>query len=350
MAIGAQNKQQMSPAQFVGQANEGRLVNPGSYSNPNFNAQAFRPQETMSLVQEAMQNQTQLNNTQQQYYETRPWATLNNVLSAMDKSQPEIERMKLAEAVQTNAAMNRELQTINGLWERAYKGDMKAQEVLNNFTFSQEILEKVPVEKFNELKDALMRAQFSVTSSGMNAAMSRVKLGLKSMVENLVGENDPDAATLAGVISKAVSQSGVGPIQPEVLEEIQNRAKVYKLNNPKSGAINLGIVDSFQADLDSAKKQMLRERVLGDRDLTPRDASAVIGNLTKLIESDPAMDPMEKSYYKTVIQSLLVRSGLSGEESGFGAMPTPSGTTGIQTEPGTNPALDMLQRALNRLK
>ncbi|NBX77546.1 MAG: hypothetical protein EBQ92_13420, partial [Proteobacteria bacterium] len=282
------------------------------------------------------------------------WRILAQVQGALDKGvETGISQQKLSadeKQRNLNAALNSELSLINQLYERAYKGDMKAQEALNNFTFDPYILENASVEKFSALRDNLDKARLSVANSGMIGAMNRVKLGLKNMVENLVGENDPDAAALASVIAKAVNQSGQGAVQPEVLEEIQNRVKVFKLNNPASKAVDLGIVDNFRNDLESASKAALTEKTYGDRNLTPRDASAVIGNLTKLIESDQAMDPMEKTLYKSVIQDLLVRSGLAGNEIGLGMPRGNSSSAGTQTEPGTSPALDMLQKALDRLK
>lgn len=85
MAIGAQNRQQMSPAQFVGQANEGRLVDPRNYSSPNFNAQAFQPQETMRLVQDAMQKQAAFEAAYQEQQTNMGWNMLNQVLASLDK-------------------------------------------------------------------------------------------------------------------------------------------------------------------------------------------------------------------------------------------------------------------------
>jgi len=343
MAIGAQNRQQMNPAQFVSAADMGRLVDPRDYSRPNFSATAFQPDDAMRLTQQAMENQTSLNNAQQAYYEAQPWNTVNNVLDVMEKSQPDIQRMQMLEAVQVNALMNQELQTINSLYEKAYKGDMSAQEALANFTFNKAILEKVPVEKYGQLKEALSKAQLSVTNSGMVSAMNKVKLGLKTMVENLVGDNTPEAATLAGVISRAVNQSGEGGIQPELLEEIQNRVKVYRLNNPKSKALDLGIVDTYRQDITDSQKRMREEQVYGDQDIKPRDASALIGNLSKLIESDPGMQEEEKIYYRGVIQSLLSRVMPYGQ----GMMPAPAPTgQNINTQGTTPSAIDKLKAVL----
>jgi len=350
MALGAQNKQQMAPAQFVARPTMGQLVGPGQYSATNYDAAGFRPQETSRMVQDALQNQTRIDDARSAAEEADTFRTVNNILSTLDKSQPAIDRMKLEESVKVNRLINSELQAIDRLYQQAYKGNMKAQEQLSNFTFSNEILQSVPVEQYSQLKDVLGRAQLSVANNGMTGAMNRVKLGLKNMVENLVGENDPDAAALASVIARAVSQSGDGAIQPELLEEIQNRVKVFKVNNPNSKAVDLGIVDNFRTDLETSGKNMLAEKVYGDRSISPREASAVIGNLTKLIESDPAMDPMEKTYYKSVIQGLLDRSGLTQTESGFTPMPGQMGTPGAPAQTGTNPALDMLQKALDRLK
>jgi len=347
MALGAANRQQMNPAQFVSQVNADGLFRPGDYSRLNFDASV--PLEGVSLegyvrgAQQQMQEQTAADATRLAAEEARPFALANQLLSIMDKSQPNLQRLQYKDAFETNMLMNEELNNINALYEKAYKGDMNAQEALANFTFNKAILERVPVEKYALLKDALSKAQLSVTNSGMVSAMNKVKLGLKTMVENLVGDNTPEAATLAGVISRAVNQSGEGGIQPELLEEIQNRVKVYRLNNPKSKALDLGIVDTYRQDITDSQKRMREEQVYGDQDIKPRDASALIGNLSKLIESDPGMQEEEKIYYRGVIQSLLSRVIPYGQ----GMMPAPAPTgQNINTQGTTPSAIDKLKAVL----
>lgn len=295
--------------------------------------------------QQQMQEQTAADATRLAAEEARPFALANQLLSIMDKSQPNLQRLQYKDAFETNMLMNEELNNINALYEKAYKGDMNAQEALANFTFNKAILERVPVEKYALLKDALSKAQLSVTNSGMVSAMNKVKLGLKTMVENLVGESNPEAATLAGVISRAVSQSGEGGIQPELLEEIQNRVKVYKLNNPKSKALDLGIVDTFRQDMDRERKQMREAQLYGDQNITPRDASALIGNLSKLIDSDTTMTDDEKMYYRGVIQSLLSRAVPYGQFSA--GIPSPAGQT-TNTQGKAPGAVERFSEAWNK--
>jgi hypothetical protein len=339
MALGAQNRQQMAPAQFVGQYRPDGLLPPGNYSRLDFDASV--PLEGyVRMNQDAMQKQTRLDIAERAAAEAQPWALVNNVLSTLAKAQPDLARLKYEDEAQTNFLINQELNDINGLYEKAYKGDMQAQDALANFTFNKAVLERAPVEKYALLKDALNKAQLSVTNSGMVSAMNKVKLGLKTMVENLVGESNPEAATLAGVISRAVSQSREGGIQPEILEEIQNRVRVYKLNNPGSKALDLGIVDTFRQDITESQKRMREEQVYGDKDIKPRDAFALIGNLAKLIELNPGMSDEKKLYYNNTIETLLSRVMPYGQ--GVMLPPAPAGqNTNTQ---GTTPS------AINRLK
>jgi len=342
MALGAANRQQMNPAQFVPQVNADGLFRPGDYSRLNFDASV--PLEGyVRGSQQQMQEQTAADATRLAAEEARPFALANQLLSIMDKAQPNLERLKYQDAFETNALMNQELQTIYSLYDKAYKGDETAQNALANFTFNKAILEKVPVEKYIQLKEELSKAQLSVTNSGIVSAMNKVKLGLKTMVENLVGDNTPEAATLAGVISRAVNQSGEGGIQPELLEEIQNRARVYKLNNPKSKALDLGIVDMYRQETEAARQRMREEQVYGDQDIKPRDSSALIRSLTDLIKSDPTMPTERKDYYLGAIDNFLSRVMPYGQ----GMMPAPAPTgQNINTQGTTPSAMDKIKAVL----
>lgn len=325
MAIGAQNRQAMNPAQFVSAANEGRLVDPRNYSNPNFNPQLFNPGASVPLVQEAMQDQARQNAALDAVNEARPFGVINQVLSILDKAQPNIESLKFEQAARVNQALNKDLGLINTLYQRAYKGDMKAQEALNNFTFNQEVLENAPVEKYMQLKDSLEKARLSVANSTMISAMNTAKIGFKGMVESLVGENNPEAVSLASIIHKAVNQSGTGAIQPEVLDEIQNRIKVYKANNPGSKAVDLGIVDQFRREQEGSNKSMLEEQVYGDRTISPKEAATTIRGLQTML-ADPSLDEIQRQSLQTAVQGLLYRSGLL--QSGY--VPTMALPTGTQ--------------------
>lgn len=338
MPIG-QNTPLANPVQYVNPARPGPFVDPKNYSQPNYNAQAFRPQETMQLVQQGLQEQARFSAAQDAADEARPWEMLNNVLSIMDKSQPNIQRLQYEEAAKTNAALNSDLNRINTLYERAAKGDMSAQEELANFTFNTDVLEKAPVDKFVALKDALTKAQVSVANSGAISAMNKVKLSLKNTVENLVGDNNPEAATLASAIARAIVQSGQGAIQPEVMEELQNRIKVYRYNNPGSAAADMGIIDNYRRDMEVAQAKMQQERLYGDQRLSSRDAVSAIGKLAGLA-NDPTLPEEEKLMYKGALQKLLMETGML--DAGM-VMPGPSGTTGTQEGNG-NPALEAIKR------
>jgi len=85
MALGAQNSQQMQPAQFLSRVDQGRLVDPGNYSQPNFTATAFRPGDTMALVQDAMEKQAAYEAAYQARQNNLGWQILDNVQSALDK-------------------------------------------------------------------------------------------------------------------------------------------------------------------------------------------------------------------------------------------------------------------------
>jgi len=85
MAIGAQNRQQMNPAQFVSAADMGRLVDPRDYSRPNFSATAFQPDDAMRLVQDAMQKQAAFEAAFQQEQRDYGWQIVDRVQSTLDK-------------------------------------------------------------------------------------------------------------------------------------------------------------------------------------------------------------------------------------------------------------------------
>ena len=148
---------------------------------------------------------------------------------------------------------------------------------------------------------------------------------------------------MASVIARAVNQSGNGAIQPELLEEIQNRVKVYKLNNPKSKAVDLGIVDQYRQSIEDNKTSMLQEQVYGDRTLTPRDAAATIRSLEAMLR-DPMMDDMQRQSIYAALQGVLYKSGML-TPGAMGPMPSQN-----QTQGTSKTAVDALKEALDRLK
>jgi len=84
MALGAQNRQVMAPAQFVVPVREGQLVNPGNYSSPNFrpNVEAV---EYARMIQDAMQKQAAFEAAYQERQNNMGWDLVDRVQSTLDK-------------------------------------------------------------------------------------------------------------------------------------------------------------------------------------------------------------------------------------------------------------------------
>ena len=165
MALGAANKQQMQPAQYVNAVNADGLFRPGNFSSPNVNTGLFRPQETMPLVQSQMQQTTRDNVARQALQDGESWGVLERMQSVLEKSQPNLERIKYNRAMDMQSLLNNEVMVIGDLHARAYKGDMNAQAELANFTFRPEILEGSSIEQFSALRDQLNKAQLSVETA-----------------------------------------------------------------------------------------------------------------------------------------------------------------------------------------
>lgn len=269
MALGASNKQQMQPAQYVSAVNADGLFRPGNYSNPNFNSDGFRPQETMALVQNQMQQTTRDNVARQALQDAEPWAVLERMQNVLEKSQPNLERIKYNRSMDMQSLLNNELNTINELYTRAYKGDMNAQEQLANFTFRNEILEGATPEQFNQLKQVRDRAQASVLNSTIQASSQAVKKDFAVMVQNLTAENNPDSKYVQGVISAAVVGANAQnrALSVQELEAMSAAINGYKAKYPNTKAVDSSIVDNvakFKTSLAGADKKMLNEQLYGD--------------------------------------------------------------------------------------
>lgn len=84
MALGAQNKQQMAPAQFVGQYRPEGLLPPGNYSRLDFDASV--PLEGyVRMAQDAMQKQAAFEAAYQERQNNMGWDLVDRVQSTLDK-------------------------------------------------------------------------------------------------------------------------------------------------------------------------------------------------------------------------------------------------------------------------
>jgi hypothetical protein len=343
MALGAANKQQMQPAQYVNAVNAEGLFRPGNFSSPNVNTGLFRPQETMPLVQSQMQQTTRDNVARQALQDAEPWAVLERMQSVLEKSQPNLERIKYNRAMDMQSLLNNEVRTIGELHARAYKGDMNAQAELANFTFRPEILEGSSIEQFSALRDQLNKAQLSVANSGVIAASQTVKKDLAERVQKLTGEGNEDAMALASLIGSTLVQSGTSAIPQQQIENIKDRIAFYRAKYPKSQAIDSNIVDQYKMELQGADKSRLEDAEYGSGRMSVRDASSLMGNLGRIIAADPMMAPEQKEMFQAMIINAAGKSGLLNGAMMPG-MPSPAANSG---EPST---LDRLKNAINALK
>jgi hypothetical protein len=339
MALGSANKQQMQPAQYVNAVNADGLFRPGNYSAPNFNSAGFRPQETMALVQNQMQQTTRDNAARQALQDAEPWAVLERMQSVLEKSQPNLERIKYNRSMDMQSLLNNEVKTIGDLHARAYKGDMNAQAQLANFTFRPEILEGASIEQFSALRDQLNKAQLSVSNSGVIAASQAVKKDLAERVQKLTGEGNEDAMALASLIGSTLVQSGTSAIPQQQIENIKDRIAFYRAKYPKSTAIQSNIVDQYKMSLQDADKSRLEEMEYGSGKMSARDASSMIGNISNMLRSNPAMSDETRAMYEEAGTNALQRSGFS---RGVG-MPAPAPAA----KPGEPSAMDKLNNFFN---
>ena len=345
MAVGSANKQQMQPAQYVSPVNADGLFRPGNYSAPNFSAGLFRPQDTMSLVQNQMQQTTRDNVARQALQDGESWGVLERMQSVLEKSQPNLERIKYNRSMDMQSLLNNELNTINELYTRAYKGDMNAQEQLTNFTFRNEILEGATPEQFNQLKQVRDRAQASVLNSTIQASSQAVKKDFTVMVQKLTSENNPDSKYVQGIISAAVVGANAQnrALSVQELEAISTSINGYKAKYPNSKAVDSSIVDNvakFKESVQNADRTRLEEMEYGSGKMSIRDASSMIGNISRMLQSNPGMSDETREMYEDAGANLLQRSGVS---RGVG-MPAPAASSG---QPST---MDSLKNAINALK
>ena len=334
MALGSANKQQMQPAQYVNAVNAEGLFRPGNFSSPNVNFGLFRPQETMPLVQSQMQQTTRDNVARQALQDAEPWAVLERMQSVLEKSQPNLERIKYNRAMDMQSLLNSELNTIGALHARAFKGDMNAQTELVNFTFRPEVLEGSSVEQFSALRDQLNRAQLSVLNSSTIAAHQTVKKDLHERVAKLTGEGNEDAIALASLIGATLVQSGNNALPQQQLEAIRERISFYRAKYPKSTAIQSNIIDQYKMSLQDADRSRLEEMEYGSGKMSARDASSMIGNISNMLRSNPAMSDEMRAMYEEAGMNALQRSSFS---RGVGMpAPMPAG------KPGEPSAMDKL--------
>jgi hypothetical protein len=334
MALGSANKQQMQPAQYVNAVNADGLFRPGNFSSPNVNTGLFRPQETMALVQNQMQQTTKDNFARQALQDAEPWAVLERMQSVLEKSQPNLERIKYNRAMDMQSLLNNEVRAIGDLHARAYKGDMNAQAELANFTFRPEVLEGSSIEQFSALRDQLNKAQLSVANSGVIAASQTVKKDLAERVQKLTGEGNEDAMALASLIGSTLVQSGTSAIPQQQIENIKDRIAFYRAKYPKSTAIQSNIVDQYKMSLQDADKSRLEEMEYGSGKMSARDASSMIGNISNMLRSNPAMSDEMRAMYEEAGMNALQRSSFS---RGVG-MPAPAPAA----KPGEPSAMDKL--------
>ena len=342
MALGSANKQQMQPAQYVNAVNAEGLFRPGNYSAPNSNPGLFRPQDTVPLVQDQMQKTTKDNLARQALQDAEPWAVLERMQSVLEKSQPNLERIKYNRSMDMQSLMNNEVKTVNELYTRAYKGDMNAQNQLANFTFRPEILEGASIEQYSALRDQLNKAQLSVSNSSIIASSHAVKKDFGEMVQKLTSENNPDSKYVQAVISSAVVNSNARntALTLQETEAITAAINGYKAKYPNSKAVDTNIVDQFKEDIKGADRSRLEEMEYGSGRMSMRDASGMIGNISRMLQSNPGMSDENRTMYEDAGASTLQRAGIM---RGPG-MPSSAANSNEPTK------LDRLKNAIDALK
>lgn len=307
MALGSANKQQMQPAQYVNAVNAEGLFRPGNYSAPNSNPGLFRPQDTVPLVQNQMQQTTKDNFARQALQDAEPWAVLERMQSVLEKSQPNLERIKYNRSMDMQSLLNNEANTINQLYTRAYKGDMNAQEELTNFTFRNEILEGSTIEQFNQLKQLRDKAQSSVLNSTIQATSLAVKKDFSVMVQNLTSENNPDSKYVQAVISSAVVNSNAQnrALTLQETEAISSAINGYKTKYPNSKAVDTSIVDGFKKSISGADKQALNEQLYGDGRLNPMQLDKLQSSTADMLKvtTDPEVQRQLLYQYAQTLQA-----------------------------------------------
>jgi hypothetical protein len=300
MALGSANKQQMQPAQYVNAVNAEGLFRPGNYSAQNFNSGLFRPQDTIPLVQDQMQQTTKDNFGRQALQDAEPWAVLERMQSVLEKSQPNLERIKYNRAMDMQSLLNNELNTINELYTRAYKGDMNAQEQLTNFTFRNEILEGATPEQFNQLKQIRDRAQASVLNSTMQATSQAVKKDFAVMIQNLTAENNADSKYVQGIMSAALVGANAQnrALSVQELESISTAVNGYKAKYPNTKAVDSSIVDGFKKSMAGADKKMLNDQLYGDGRLNAMQLDKLQSSTADMLKATTDPDVQRQLLYQ----------------------------------------------------
>jgi hypothetical protein len=308
MALGAANKQQMQPAQYVNAVNAEGLFRPGNFSSPNVNTGLFRPQETMPLVQSQMQQTTRDNVARQALQDAEPWAVLERMQSVLEKSQPNLERIKYNRAMDMQSLLNNEVNTINELYRRAYVGgDMNAQDQLTNFTFRNEVLEGATPEQFNQLKQFRDRAQASVLNSTIQASSQAVKKDFALMIQNLTGENNADSKYVQGIMSAALVGANAQnrALSVQELEAMSTAINGYKAKYPNTKAVDSSIVDGFKKSMAGAERQMINEQVYGDGRLNAMQLDKLQSSTADMLKvtTDPEVQRQLLYQYAQTLQA-----------------------------------------------
>jgi hypothetical protein len=284
-----------------------------------------------------MEQTTKDNLNRQALQDAQPWATLERMQSALEKSQPNLERIKYNRAMDMQSLMNNELKTIGDLHARAYKGDMNAQAQLANFTFRPELLDGATVEQYGVLRDQLNKAQLSVANSSIIASSHAVKKDFSEMVQKLTSENNPDSKYVQAVISKYVVDSNAQnrALNLQEMDKITSALNGYKAKYPNSKAVDTNIVDQFKDSVKNADKNRLEEMEY-DNKMSVRDASGLIGNLARAIQSDISMNPDQKDTFYSIMMNSAGKAGLLNGAS----LP---GMTAPVSKPGQPSAMDQLK-------
>jgi hypothetical protein len=264
----------------------------------------------MPLVQSQMQQTTKDNFAREALQDAEPWAVLERMQSVLEKSQPNLERIKYNRAMDMQSLLNNEVNTVNELYKRAYKGDENAQSELANFTFRAEVLEGASLEQYSALREQLNKAQLSAANSKIIASSNTVKKDFAEMVQKLTSENNPDSKYVQAVISSAVVNSNAQnrALTLQETEAITAAINGYKAKYPKSKAVDTNIVDNvakFKTSLVGADEQMLNEQLYGDGRLNAMQLDKLQSSTADMLKvtTDPEVQRQLLYQYAQTLQA-----------------------------------------------
>jgi len=170
MALGAQNKQQMAPAQFVGQYRPEGLLPPGNYSRLDFDASV--PLEGyVRMAQDAMEKQAAFEAAYQERQNNMGWDLVDRVQSTLDKG------------VQTsNRFENMKAQALaNQLTEQFGPEDRRLDQVLKQAQAKRETAEGKKAETEAEYAGPIARATVRQKTADADRSETEAKYaGLKA--------------------------------------------------------------------------------------------------------------------------------------------------------------------------